>query len=103
MFAILSLVETDKAEFAEKGTFFANRFPSLRTFVNKKDGIWNNYVSPPSIHTTFKTDVIKVVLVFLISSFFINKKFQGRKSVGEISTYLLPQIWLLMFKGQYFC
>jgi hypothetical protein len=39
MFAILSLVETDKAEFAEKGTFFANRFPSLRTFVNKKDGI----------------------------------------------------------------
>ena len=25
-----------KAEFAEEGTFFANRFPSLRTFVNKK-------------------------------------------------------------------
>ena len=27
------------AEFAEEGTFFANRFPSLRTFVHKKS--WN--------------------------------------------------------------
>ena len=29
-------VTNSKAEFAEEGTFFANRFPSLRTFVNKK-------------------------------------------------------------------
>ena len=28
-----------KAEFAEEGTFFTNRFPSLRIFVNKKVGI----------------------------------------------------------------
>ena len=28
-----------KAEFAEEGTFFVNRFPSLRIFVNKKVGI----------------------------------------------------------------
>ena len=28
-----------KAEFAEEGTFFVNRFPSLRTFVNKKVGV----------------------------------------------------------------
>ena len=50
-----------KAEFAEKGIFFANRFPSLRTFVNKK-------LSPPSIQ--FLKLIIKVVLVFLISNFF---------------------------------
>jgi len=29
----------DKAEFVEEGTFFTNRFPSLRTFFNKKVGI----------------------------------------------------------------
>ena len=29
--------------------------------------------------TTFKTDIIKVVLVFLISNFFTNKNSQGRK------------------------
>jgi hypothetical protein len=28
-----------KAEFAEEGIFFMNRFPSLRNFVNKKLGI----------------------------------------------------------------
>ena len=28
-----------KAEFAGEGTFFGNRFPSLRTFVDKKVGI----------------------------------------------------------------
>ena len=26
---------SSKAEFAEEGTFFVNRFPSLRTFVKK--------------------------------------------------------------------
>ena len=30
-------------------------------------------------YTTFKTDIIKVVLVFSISSFFVNKNSQGRK------------------------
>ena len=30
-------------------------------------------------HTTFKTDIIKVVLVFSISSLFTNKNSQGRK------------------------
>ena len=33
----------------------------------------------PTQHTTFETDVIKVVLVFSISNFFINKISQGRK------------------------
>ena len=31
-----------KAEFAEEGIFFANRFPSLRNFVNKKVGFQKN-------------------------------------------------------------
>ena len=30
-------------------------------------------------HTTFKTDIIKVVLVFSISNFFTNKNSQGKK------------------------
>ena len=28
-----------KAEFAEEGTFYMNRFPPLRTFVDEKAGI----------------------------------------------------------------
>ena len=31
-----------KAEFAEEDIFFTNKFPSLKTFVNKKVGIWKN-------------------------------------------------------------
>ena len=33
------LIYDTKAEFAKEGTFFTNRFPSMRTFVNKKVGI----------------------------------------------------------------
>ena len=33
----------------------------------------------PTQDTTFKTDIIKVVLVFSISNFFTNKNSQGRK------------------------
>jgi hypothetical protein len=69
-----------KVEFAEEGIFFTNRFSSLKTFVNKKVGI----LTKPTKYTTFKTDIIKVVLVFSISNFFINKNSQGRKSVCEI-------------------
>ena len=47
----------------------------------------------PTQYTTFKTDIIKVVLVFSISNFFINKNSQGRKSVRE-KKYLLLQIQL---------
>ena len=35
-------VASTKAELAKEGTLFANIFPSLRTFVNKKVGIWKN-------------------------------------------------------------
>ena len=31
-----------KDEFEDEGTFFVNRFPFLRTIVNKKMGIWKN-------------------------------------------------------------
>ena len=55
-----------KAECAEEGTFFTNRFPSLRTFVNKKVGIWKNQAQHSIRPST--TDIIKVVLVFLILS-----------------------------------
>ena len=59
-----------KAEFAEEGTFFANRFPSLRTFGNKKLEFEK---TKPTYYTTFKTDKFKVVFVFSISNFFSNK------------------------------
>ena len=38
-------------------------------------------------NTTFKTDIIKGVLVFWFPTFFISKNYQGRKSVREKSTY----------------
>ena len=47
----------------------------------------------PTCNTTFKTDVIKVVFVFSISNFFINKNSQGRKFVHE-KNYLILQIRL---------
>ena len=34
IFAILFIIDISTAEFAEEVTFFVNRFPSLRTFVN---------------------------------------------------------------------
>jgi hypothetical protein len=51
-------VAYSKTEFAEESTFFVKRFPSMRTFVNKKS--WNSKKLKP----TFKTDIIKVGLVF---------------------------------------
>ena len=39
------------------------------------------------MYTTFKTNIVKVVVVFSISNFFINKDPQGRKSVSEKNTY----------------
>ena len=44
-------------------------------------------------YSTFKADIIKAVLVFSISNFFINKNPQGRKSVRQ-KKYLPLQIWL---------
>ena len=38
-FVLLNAILATKAEFAEERTFFAKRFPSLRTFIDKKFGI----------------------------------------------------------------
>ena len=45
----------DKAEFAEEGTFFANRFPSLRTFVTKNVEIWKKIA-----HLVYKFETEKL-------------------------------------------
>ena len=42
----------DKAEFAEEGTFFANKFPSLGNFVNKQD---SNELRPRPLANAPKT------------------------------------------------
>ena len=44
-------------------------------FINKKIG--KKKLSSPSMYSTFKTDIIKVGLVFSISNFFINKTYQA--------------------------
>ena len=53
-------------------------FPGKFCWISKK-------LSPPSTYSNFKTDIIRVVLVFSISNFFVNKNSQGRKSVREKS------------------
>ena len=62
-----------KAELPQEGISFRTQFPSLGIFINKKSWI-SKKLRPP-----FKTDIIKVVLVFSISNFFTNKNSQGRK------------------------
>ena len=48
----------------------------LMNFINKKS--WKSKkLSSPSMYSTFKTDIIKVGLVFSISNFFINKIHQA--------------------------
>ena len=46
-----------KSNVREKVFFFANRFPSLGNFVNKKVGFRK---SKPTQYSTFKTDITKV-------------------------------------------
>ena len=59
-----------KAEFPLEGILFCTQFPSLGIFINKKVG---NRKTKTTQYTAFKTDIIKVVLVFSISIFFTNK------------------------------
>ena len=54
-------------------TFFATQVPSQGIFTNKKVG------NRTTQYTTFKTDMIKVILVLSISNSFTNKNTQGRK------------------------
>ena len=59
-----------------------NRYPSLSSFVNKKK-LEIKKTKPTHVISTFKTNVTNVGLVFSISSFFVNKTVQGRKSFHE--------------------
>ena len=65
-----------KAELPQVGIFFTFNFLPWEFLLTKKLEIDKNKTI---YYTTFKTDIIEVVLVFSISNFFINKNSQGRK------------------------
>ena len=65
-----------KAELPLESIFFALNFLPWEFLLVKKLKIEKTKTTK---YTTFKTDIIKVVLVFLISNFFTNKNSQGRK------------------------
>ena len=70
-------VTTLKAELPlNRRYFFALNFLPWEFLLGKKLEIEKTKTTK---YTTFKTDIIKVVLVFLISNFFTNKNSQGRK------------------------
>ena len=70
------IVKPVKAELPQEDILFRTQFPSLGFFINKKGGFRKTKTTKC---TTFKTDIIKVILVFQITNFFTNKKSQGRK------------------------
>ena len=63
-----------KAELTQEGFIFRTQFPSQGILLIKKFDF-----ETTKNYTTFKTDMIKVVLVFSISNFFTNQNSQGRK------------------------
>ena len=65
-----------KAESPQVGIFLALNFLPWEFLLIKKLEIEKTKTTE---YTTFKTNIIKVVLVFLISNFFTNKNSQGRK------------------------
>ena len=65
-----------KAELPLEGIFFPLSFLPWEFLSVKKLEIEKTKTTK---YTTFKTDMIKVVLVFSISNFFSNKNSQGRK------------------------
>ena len=65
-----------KLNYRKKVFFFALNFLPWEFLLIKKLEIEKTKTTQ---YTTFKTDRIKVVLVFSISNFFTNKKSQGRK------------------------
>ena len=65
-----------KAELPKVGILFALNFlPWEFLFIKKLE----MEKTKTTQHTTFKTDIIKVALIFLISNFLTNKTFQRRK------------------------
>ena len=65
-----------KAELPLEGIFFPLYFLPWEFLIVKKLEIGKTKTTK---YTTFKTDIIKVVLVFSISNFFTNENTQGRK------------------------
>ena len=65
-----------KAESQQEGIFLALNFLPWEFLLIKKLEIEKPKTTQ---YTTFKTDIIKVVLVFSISNIFTNKNSQGRK------------------------
>ena len=65
-----------KAELPQVGIFFALNFLPWEFLLIKKLEIQKTKTTQ---YTTFKTDILKVVLVFSISNIFTNKNSQGRK------------------------
>ena len=65
-----------KAELLLEGIFFALNFLPWQFLLIKKLEIEKIKTIK---YTTFKTDTLKVVLIFSISNFFTNKNCQGRK------------------------
>ena len=65
-----------KAELPQEGIFFALNFLPWEFLLVKKLEIEKTKTTK---YTTFKTDIIKVVLAFSISNFFTNENSQGRK------------------------
>ena len=69
-------LKTLKAELPLEGIFFPLYFLPWEFLIVKKLEIGKTKTTK---YTTFKTDIIKVVLVFSISDFFTNKNSQGWK------------------------
>ena len=59
-----------KAELPQEGILFHTQFTFMVILLIKK---FDFQKAKATQYTTFKTDIIKVVLVFLISNFFTNK------------------------------
>ena len=68
-----------KAELQQVGIFFALNFLPWEFLLIKKLEIQKTKTTQ---NATFKTDILKVVLVFSISNIFTNKSTQGRKLIA---------------------
>ena len=72
----MSIVVELKLNYRKKVFYFTLNFLPWEFLLIKKLDFEK---TKTTLHTTFKTDIIKVVLVFSISNFFTNKNSQGRK------------------------
>merc|ERR1712051_822191 len=90
----------NKAELLQEGYFFLLQLFARGVLVMKKLEIENT--KPTFIISTFKTDIIKVGLVFSISNFFINKTYQANNwSVKKIPS--CTNLALVQYLKNYIC